>query len=163
MIRHPYWVGLPVALATIVADQASKHWIVATLAGMPWQEQYLRINPVLNFVLTMNRGVTFGMFDNNGRANAAIFAGIALAVAAGLLIWLRKVDRSLVAIGVGLIVGGAIGNLVDRIRLGGVVDFIDAHWGVWHWYIFNVADSAIDTGVGLLLLDSLLARRKSPT
>lgn len=162
MIR-PFLIGIPVAAVTFAADQASKHWILERLAGAPWQEQYYYVSPFLNFALAMNRGVTFGMFDNNGGANVAIFGGIALVVACGLLYWLRKVDRALVAVAVGLVIGGALGNFLDRIRYGAVVDFIDAHWGHWHWYVFNVADSAIDTGVALLLVDSLLGRRKSPT
>ncbi len=162
MIRA-FVVALPVAAATFAVDQLCKHWILVRLAGAPWQQQYLYIDRFLNFALAMNRGVTFGMFDNDGRANVFIFAGIAGAVVAGLLYWLRTVDRMLVAVAVGLIIGGALGNLCDRVRLGAVVDFIDAHWGVWHWYVFNVADAAIDTGVGLLLLDGLLARHKSPT
>ena len=162
-MRYPYAIGLPVAAVTLVVDQLTKHWILERLAGAPWQFQSLHILGVLNFALAMNRGVTFGMFDNNGPANAVIFGGLAVAVAAGLLIWLRKAERVLVAVAIGLIVGGAIGNFVDRVRIGAVVDFIDAHWGTWHWYVFNIADSAIDTGVALLLLDSLLASRKSPT
>ena len=162
MIR-PYLIGLPIALVVFVADQVSKHWILERLAGEPWQEQYYYVAPFMNFALAMNHGVTFGMFDHNGSANVVIFGGIALAVAAGLLYWLRTVDRGLVAVAVGLIVGGALGNFLDRVRYGAVVDFIDAHWGAWHWYVFNLADSAIDTGVALLLVDSLLGRRKSPT
>ena len=162
MIR-PYLIGLPIALVVFVADQVSKHWILERLAGEPWQEQYYYVAPFMNFALAMNHGVTFGMFDHNGSANVVIVGGIALAVAAGLLYWLRKVDRGLVAVAVGLIVGGALGNFLDRVRYGAVVDFIDAHWGAWHWYVFNLADSAIDTGVALLLVDSLLGRRKSPT
>jgi signal peptidase II len=163
-VSRSYLIGLPIALFVFVADQASKHWILERLAGAPWQEQYYYVAPFLNFALTMNHGVTFGMFDHGGgAANVVIFGGIALAVAIGLLFWLRKVDRALVAVGVGLIIGGALGNFLDRVRYGAVVDFIDAHWGNLHWYVFNLADSAIDTGVALLLVDSLLRRDKSPT
>ena len=162
MIR-PYLIGLPIALVVFVADQVSKHWILERLAGEPWQEQYYYVAPFMNFALAMNHGVTFGMFDHNGSANVVIFGGIALAVAAGLLYWLRPVDRGRVAVAVGLLVGGALGHFLDRVLYGAVVDFIDAHWGAWHWYVFNLADSAIDTGVALLLVDSLLGRRKSPT
>ncbi|MEE8084556.1 MAG: signal peptidase II, partial [Alphaproteobacteria bacterium] len=86
----------------------------------------------------------------------------ALAIAAALSIWLRGVTERLLAAGLGLVVGGAVGNVVDRVRFGAVVDFLDLHWGDFHWPAFNVADSAITVGVVLLILDALKTRPGSP-
>jgi signal peptidase II len=89
-----------------------------------------------------------------------VLSGVAIAVCIGLFIWLRRTDRPLNGWGIGLVMGGAIGNVIDRARWGAVFDFADFHIGTWHWPAFNIADSAIVVGVGLMLLDSLLSGRK---
>ncbi|MGO8916901.1 MAG: signal peptidase II, partial [Stellaceae bacterium] len=76
-------------------------------------------------------------------------------------IWLRRVREPLLALAIGLVIGGAIGNVIDRLWRGAVVDFLDFHLGQWHFYVFNLADAAISVGVGLMLLDSLLARARA--
>ena len=82
-------------------------------------------------------------------------------IVAGLVYWLRRVTSPLLAVAIGLIIGGAVGNVVDRIRLGAVVDFLDFHIGSWHWPAFNLADSAICVGVAAMLLDGLLLHRET--
>jgi signal peptidase II len=154
--------GLIVALIVLVADQVTKHLILTHLAPLPPDMRYMTFLPFMDFVLVANHGVTFGMFNNGGTANAVIFAILASAIVIGLVIWLRRVARWYVAIAIGMIVGGAIGNMVDRLRLGAVVDFIDFFIGSWHWYTFNVADAGICVGVCILLLDSLAGRAESP-
>jgi signal peptidase II len=154
--------GLVAALIVLVADQITKHLVLSHLGALPYDQRYMTLLPFLDVVLVGNRGVTFGMFNDGGSFNAIIFAGIALAIVAGLLWWLRSVSRWWVAIAIGMIIGGAIGNLSDRLRLGAVVDFIDFFIGSWHWYTFNVADAGICVGVGILLLDSLAGRAESP-
>jgi signal peptidase II len=79
-----------------------------------------------------------------------------------LLIWLWRTESALVAAGIGLVAGGAVGNVIDRLRLGAVTDFLDFHWSDWHFATFNLADSGITVGVALLLLDALLNRREKP-
>jgi signal peptidase II len=159
--RFPLGAGL--AFLVVLADQISKHFILRHFLPLPPDLRFLAVTPSLNFVLSMNRGVTFGMFNDGGMANAVVFSVVALAVAGGMLVWLWRVDRVWLAVAIGLVVGGAVGNIVDRARFGGVVDFIDFYIGSWHWYTFNVADSCICVGVAMLLLDSLAARPESPT
>ena len=94
---------------------------------------------------------------------AWVLSGVAILVCIGLFLWLRRTDRPLTGWGIGLVMGGAIGNVIDRARWGAVFDFADFHVGQWHWPAFNIADAAIVVGVGLMLLDSLLAEtRRTP-
>ena len=107
------------------------------------------------FYLTMvwNRGVTFGMFAADGQAGQFILVGIACAAVIAFGFWLWRAQNWLTALSVGAIAGGAIGNVIDRMRFGAVVDFLHFHaWG-WSWYVFNIADAAIVCGVVALILD----------
>ncbi len=108
--------------------------------------------------MVWNRGVTFGMFSGDGALNHIILAVIATAIAGFLLRWMARAENRTVAAALGAVVGGAIGNVIDRLRFGAVVDFVDFHaWG-WHWYVFNIADAGIVCGVGVLLVDALFRR-----
>ena len=140
----------------LVADQASKAWILYDLQ-LPNIGQVI-VLPVLNFTMVWNRGVTFGLLNGFGEWSYLALAGVAFAVVVALGIWLRRAESRVVAIALGAIVGGALSNVIDRLRYGAVVDFIQAHLGAWSWYVFNVADAAIVCGVATLLLDSLLRR-----
>jgi lipoprotein signal peptidase len=150
-------LGLPVALVLLIVDQATKWWILEVVR-LP---EVGRIVVTGNFNLTMvwNRGVTFGLLAGESWWHPYALAGIALAVAVALAIWMRRAENRLVAGALGLVLGGAVGNVIDRVRFGAVVDFVDLHAFGWHWYVFNVADSAIVIGVGLLLADALLRPR----
>jgi signal peptidase II len=106
--------------------------------------------------------MSFGLFNNDATLNAAIFTVIAAIIVGGLLVWLRRAEEPLIGIAIGLVIGGAIGNVVDRLARGAVVDFLDFHLGDWHWFAFNLADAAICIGVGLMVIDSLLGRREAP-
>ena len=151
------WTALVLAIATVVLDQISKAWILATLGSVQGASQ-----PVFGpLYLTMvhNYGMSFGLFRGSelSRWLLTIFSA---AVVVGLAVWARKAVKPLMAAGIGLIIGGAFGNnLIDRIRYGYVVDFIDVSRFHFPW-VFNVADSAITLGVGLLLLDSFLSEEK---
>ena len=90
-----------------------------------------------------------------------LFSLVAAAIVTVLIYWLSRAESSLLAVAIGLIIGGAIGNVIDRIRFGAVVDFLDFHVGTWHWPAFNIADSAICVGVAVMLLDGLLLRRQA--
>lgn len=154
------WLGLAVALVVAVIDQFAKAWVL-TLFTAAAGEHVIRVAAILNFALVMNRGVSFGLFNNNQSLNAVIFALIAAAIVAALLVWLARARDRLLQVAIGLVVGGAIGNVVDRLLRGAVVDFLDFHLGEWHWFIFNLADAAISIGVGLMVIDGLRGRRET--
>ena len=146
-------LGLLAGLLVLVADQASKWWVLEVLR-LP-EIGTVPVLPVLNLTMVWNQGVTFGLFHQEGSAGPWILAGVALAVVVALGFWLRRAETRLVAGALGAIAGGAIGNVIDRLRFGAVVDFLHAHaWG-WSWYVFNVADAAIVCGVAVLVLDGL--------
>lgn len=154
--------GVVAGLVVLVADQISKWWVLDVL-DLPELRQVVLL-PVLNLTMVWNHGVTFGLFNGLGSAGHIFLAAIALAVVAALGLWLRKAESALVATAIGAIAGGAIGNVIDRVRYGAVVDFIHAHvgspWGDLSWYVFNVADAAIVCGVGALILDAQFSRRR---
>jgi signal peptidase II len=150
-------LGLVVAGTVVVLDQLTK-WAILT-----WLERAIALTPFFNLVVVWNRGVSFGMFDSDGALAPWLLSGLALAVVAALLIWLRQVEHPLPAVALGLIIGGAVGNVIDRVRFGAVIDFLDVHAMGWHWPAFNVADSAICIGAALLLVDGLLMHRRHST
>ena len=114
-------------------------------------------------VLVWNRGVSFGMFSDAGSAGPLILTCLAIAVVIGLIYWLRQAEGWGTLIGLGLVIGGALGNVIDRIRFGAVVDFLDFHIAQYHWPAFNVADAAICVGAGLLLIAGLLSPERQTT
>ena len=120
--------------------------------------------PVLNLTMVWNRGVTFGLLNGLGAWGHILLALVALGVVVALGFWLRRAESRMVAVAIGAIAGGAIGNVIDRVRFGAVVDFIHAHvdtpWGDISWYVFNLADAAIVCGVAGLILESQFSRRR---
>jgi len=146
--------GLAFALAAIVAilDQAAKSWIVDGLRLTPGVPQPL-FGP-LRLTLVENAGVSFGLLQSGGWARWAL-AGFALTVAAALAWWVRRAERLYTGVALGLVIGGAIGNFLDRVRFGTVVDFVDVTQLRFPW-VFNLADSAITIGIVLLLAESFL-------
>ena len=154
-------LGFGAAAVVVLLDQLSKAAILYFFAGHPFDS--VRLTPFFNLVLTFNRGMSFGLFNARGTdgLDALVFSLVAAAIILGLVWWLRRVASPFLAAAIGLIIGGAIGNVIDRIRLGAVVDFLDFHVGLWHWPAFNLADSAICIGVAAMLLDGLLLRREA--
>ena len=119
--------------------------------------------PVFNIVRAHNHGAAFSMFDGASGWQRWAFSGLAAVVSTALIVWLARLERraNLVAAALALILAGALGNVIDRLRLGYVVDFLQVHWHEHYFPAFNVADSAITIGAGLLLLDALLAGRRA--
>ena len=168
--------GLAVALIVAIADQLSKAWVLRFFAEQPPPDaQIVPVTGFFNLVLASNRGMSFGLFNTGAALNALVFTVIAAIIVCGLLVWLYRARETLIGIAIGLVIGGAIGNVVDRLWRGAVVDFLDFHWSTtpacrwpvlsWnscHWYAFNLADAAICIGVGLMVIDSLLGRREAP-
>jgi len=151
--------GVALALFVAMADQLAKFWILGYFRGIAPERRIHAVTGFFNLVLTWNRGISFGMFNGAWGINALLFVLLAVAIVVGLLWWLARVDHTLVAIAIGLIVGGATGNAADRLLRGAVVDFLDFHLGEWHPFAFNIADAAISVGVALLILDGLVGRR----
>lgn len=151
--KNVYWLW--VSAAVMVLDQVTKQLVVRNLN---WFDS-IPLMPHLNLVYLRNTGAAFSMLSN---APPAFFVLLGVAVSIGILIWLRRNPHGepLVAPGLALILGGALGNVIDRVTRGYVVDFIDFYWGSWHFAAFNVADMAISIGAGLLILDSLIQWRR---
>lgn len=149
-------LALGLSALIILLDQVSKWLIVAVVMQPP---RIIEVLPFFNLVLTHNTGVSFGLGSGS---SAWILVGLSLAIVAGLVVWLWHQDRGLPAVAIGLVVGGALGNVIDRLHAPGVIDFLDFHGFLFdfpplngHWPAFNVADSAISIGVGLLIFDGL--------
>lgn len=160
--------GLGLALIVLILDQVSKYWIVERVmrpegvVDTPFYSPVrIEVAPVFDLVMAWNRGVSFGIFNNGGDWNWLVLSVLSVAISAGLVVWLRKSEGPLVALALGAIIGGALGNVIDRLRWGAVADFLDLHVAGYHWPAFNVADSAISIGAVLLILDSLFTRRNS--
>ncbi len=149
--------GVAVAAATLAADQASK-WAILHVLDLPTRGDVPVLPPALDFAMVWNHGVTFGLLQAGSVRGQVILAAVAIAVVAGLLVWLRSAETLPTAIAIGAIAGGALGNVADRARFGMVVDFIHVHWRGWDPFpfVFNVGDSAIVVGVAVLLLESVL-------
>lgn len=170
-------------LIVFVADQLSKWWIVETVikphlypldhdvSAMPFllwlgsagpQLPFARLEvfPFFNIVMVWNKGISFGLFNQAGDYGPLILTLVSGAIALAFLVWLMRCSRLGTALALILIIGGAVGNIVDRLRFGAVVDFLDFHLFGWHWPAFNIADSAITIGIALLLIDSLFFEPK---
>ncbi len=150
------WRWLPLTVLVILLDQLSKVWIVRHFAF----DESVAILPMLNVTLRFNTGAAFSVLADASGWQRWLFAGLAIAVAVGIVVWLYRLDavkQWLLALSLALVLAGALGNLLDRLRLGHVIDFVDVHWKDVHFPAFNVADSAITVGAILLLLDAWLS------
>ena len=157
-MRSPKLPYLYLAAAVLIGDQVTK-WLVETrLAGGGSREI---IPGLLNFIYVRNTGVAFGLFPSKGELWATVaLTVLGLAALAIVAVYFRRtpVEDRLLLTSLGLILGGALGNLADRILQGGVTDFIDFYFGSYHWHTFNIADSAITIGIGLMLIDVFRSR-----
>jgi signal peptidase II len=149
--------GIAVAAVLFVLDQATKLAVHDLLAaqGVPAHP----VLPFLNLVAVWNRGISFGLFNVAEGVVRWGFVGLGLVVVAGLLAWLARIGDRLISLSLGLAIGGAAGNLADRIRFGAVFDFLDVHAFGWHFWIFNLADAGISLGALALLVGGLLGHR----
>lgn len=148
-------LGLIVAVLVLVADQLSKLYFLDLMQQNP---AGITITPFFNLVMVWNTGVSFGLFQEDSALRSWTLIGVAAAVMIWLAVWLWRAQDRLTGMALGIIIGGAIGNIIDRIRFGAVFDFLDFHAFGWHWPAFNVADSAIVIGVLLLLADGFRPR-----
>jgi signal peptidase II len=151
------WRWFVVAAAVIVADQVTKAIVLSHFAP----GERLALTGFLNLVLVYNRGAAFSFLSDAGGWQTPLLVGFALAAAAIVSVLIvQKPAQRLLCAGLALILGGALGNLIDRLRFGQVVDFVDFHLQGYHWPAFNVADSAITVGALLLILEGFVHRER---
>jgi len=154
------YLAYGVAIAIVLVDQFSKHWVLGAL-GLG-EGQSVAVWGPMHLTLVANPGVAYGLLKSGGAWGRWALSAFELVVAAALALWAWRAERGLIGLAVGLIMGGAIGNLVDRVRRGAVVDFIDFQSLHFPW-VFNVADSAITVGIVLLIAESLIPRKAPAT
>jgi len=144
------WLWL--SLLAVILDQASK----LAIAGSMQLYQSIEIVPYFNLTYVHNTGAAFSFLSEAGGWQRWFFAGLALVISVVIAVWLARLKQheTLLAVALSLILGGAIGNLIDRLAYGYVIDFLDVYYQTWHWPAFNIADSAITLGVILMLVES---------
>jgi signal peptidase II len=146
--------GLAVAILALAADQAHKYWMIEIYRIA--ERGRVEITPFFDLVMIWNHGISYGLLQQgsaSGRLLLMVFAVVAVAV---LFLWMSHSASRLVAVSLGFIIGGALGNITDRLMHGAVADFFSFHYAGWYWYVFNIADVAITAGVIGLILDWML-------
>ena len=157
MPKH-VWSGLGLSVLVMALDQLSKWIIVAYVMNPPIKKE---LTSFFNLVLTHNRGVSFGMFSTGTDTGKWVLIGVALIITGFLIRWLFQSNSLFNVIALGLIIGGAMGNVIDRFLVGAVVDFLDFHAFGHHWPAFNVADAAITVGAISLVFESFLSKEEA--
>lgn len=152
-----HWLWL--SALVIALDQFSKYLAETHLAFQTPQS----LLPGLNLTLMYNTGAAFSFLSDAGGWQRWLFTGLAIAASIALVVWLKRLPAAqrMLAIALAAILGGALGNVIDRIRLGHVIDFIDVYYRGWHWPAFNIADSAITLGVVVLIVDAVLTGKRA--
>lgn len=171
-------IALSAAADVVIADQISK-WAVTEILLRPqatgenpvglilWLTEapgrvppaQISLSPFFNLVMVWNQGISFGLFNHDSNASVIILTAIALAIISIFLIWLWRTPYMAQALCIALVIGGAAGNIIDRLRFGAVIDFLDFHAGGLHWPAFNLADSCVVVGIAALILHSLLLEK----
>ncbi len=151
-------LGLTVAAATFAIDQAHKYWMLYDYDIAARGK--VAVTPFLDLVFVKNTGISYSLFDQESKGGQYMLAGFAVIASAAMWVWLTRPDTTrLMAWSLALIIGGALGNALDRVLIGGVADFISLHAFGFYWYVFNIADVAIVAGVAGLLYDSYKSSR----
>lgn len=158
--RTPARLGFLLAAAAFLLDQATKLGGLFVL-DLPVTEP-IRLGPFLDLVAHWNRGISYGLFQQSTEAGRWFLVALSAVASVALAVWILRAENRLLSASLGLILGGAVGNAVDRIAYGAVFDFVHFHVGDWSWYVFNVADAAIVAGVAGLIYDALAPRRSPP-
>lgn len=159
LVQGSPWAWYALALLVVLLDQGTK-WVAVS------QLEYALPEPVFfwfNFTLHYNQGAAFSFLSDAGGWQRWLFTGLAAGVSLVLVWWIRELTKAqwMMAVALSLVLGGAVGNLVDRVRLGYVVDFVSVHYQSWYFPTFNIADAAISVGAALILLDTLLSMREA--
>ncbi len=150
-----------IAAVVFVVDQLSKFWVLE-IFDLP-RRISVEVLPVFSLTMVWNRGVSMGLLQADGHASRWLLTGLTAMISVGVAVWMWREVNRWQGLALALVLGGALGNIVDRIRFGAVADFIHLHAGGWSFYVFNIADAGITVGVALLLLTSLQrAERRNP-
>lgn len=171
--QYTKWLVMETMLRTDGSNPAFGEWFLTPQplgVFIDQRETYnnIQLTGFLNFVMVWNEGISFGLFDNNddnmsaGSGLAIVFIGISLIISILMIVWMALARGRLLVWSLALIVGGAIGNVIDRIRFGAVADFVDLHIAGMHWPAFNLADSSIAVGALLLVIDTMTSKEKNP-
>jgi signal peptidase II len=145
-------LGAAIALAAFLADRLSKWWLIDIFQIE--DRVIVQVLPFFDLVMAWNKGISYGLFQADSLTGIIVLVGFASLVCAALFYWLATVNSQLMALALGFIIGGAMGNIYDRIAFGAVADFFSLHGYGYYWYIFNVADSWITIGVALMMYDA---------
>ena len=154
-----YRLGFAVALVVLVVDQLAK-WFVTHPLGLNQLGDQLVLLPIFNFTYTENEGISLGLLNASNPVGRWMLVAVTSAIAVGVAVWIGRERNRLDRLALGMVLGGALGNILDRVRFGYVVDFADLHFGAWRpFLVFNVGDAAISIAVVILLLRAFLARK----
>lgn len=163
--RDPYWLwgphtplGLVLAVLTLLADQSHKWWMIHVYRIE--EKGTVEVTAFLDLVMVWNEGISYGLFPQGGAAGKWVLVAIAGLAVSGLALWLARTSSAVAAAAIGLVIGGAIANAIDRGVYGAVADFFSLHAFGFYWYVFNIADMAIVAGVVGLLYDALFPSHK---
>lgn len=151
------FIGLSIALIVVLLDQLSKYYMLHEVLG---EQIVIEVTPFFNWVRAWNTGVSFSMFNDYGNLGTIILSGVAGAIILALFVWLKNEKDRLAQAALGMVIGGAVGNVIDRVRLGAVFDFLDFHITDTHWPAFNLADSFICIGAVILILQSIFVKNE---
>lgn len=155
-------IAYVVAFGIFLADQVSK-WAVAGPLGLTREGDGIYLLPIFNFTRVHNNGISLGLLQANSDLGRWLLVAMTGAIAVAVAWWITREEKRGDQLALSLILGGALGNIVDRVRFGYVLDFLDLHFGAWKpFYVFNVADAAISIGVVILLLRAFFVREKAP-
>jgi signal peptidase II len=155
-----YRLGFAIALLVFILDQLAK-WIVTGPLGLNQIGDQLTILPIFNFTFTQNEGISLGLLNATNPVGRWMLVGLTSAIAIGVAVWIGREKNRVDQVALGMVLGGALGNILDRVRFGYVVDFADLHFGEWRpFLIFNVGDAAISIAVVILLLRAFLTRKE---
>lgn len=156
-MMRPAILGGLIALVGLIVDQAVKTWLLFDFDLA--EKGRVVITPFFDLVLVWNRGISYGLFAADSQGQVWFLVAVKTAITLALIIWLVRNTDKLTAIALGLLIGGAIGNTIDRVLYGAVVDFASLHAFGYYWYVFNLADVWVVAGVALLLYDAFLVGR----
>ena len=151
-------LGVSLGVVTALVDQANKWWMLKVFDIEA--KGSVAVTPFLDLVMVWNRGISYGLFQQGSALGQILLSGFAVVAVVALTLWLARMTSLIGAAGAGLVMGGAVGNAIDRLLHGAVADFFSFHAWDFYWYVFNVADAAIVAGVAGLMYDSIFNSHK---